>query len=148
MHTMHTSSMCTQSYTLVHRRPTTAFRQGFPGFVPIPGWTSLIRLPNNPEYPSGHTTTGGTFWEALKRTFDGKEDFMFSFASESAPWLGKRTFSSLRQASDEAAMSRVFAGVHFPTANRDGVTLGRFVTSWVWDRVRPGAPVELQKPRL
>lgn len=129
------------------RRPTTAFRLGFPGFTPIPDWTPLLKVPNHPEYPSGHTVTVGAIWEVLLRTLNGKDDVTFSVGSDSAPWLGKRSYTSLKQAAQEAAISRLYGGVHFPTANNDGLILGRTVASWDWGRVKPGSPVVLQTPK-
>jgi hypothetical protein len=32
-------------------------------------------------------------------------------------------------------------------ANNDGLKVGETVTAWVWDRIKPGQPIELQKPK-
>ena len=55
-------------YHTLHWRPITAFRLGYPGFQPVPEWTSLLRIPAHPEYPSGHTVTVGAILEVLLRT--------------------------------------------------------------------------------
>ncbi|WIA40182.1 hypothetical protein OEZ86_013574 [Tetradesmus obliquus] len=133
-------------YTTLHWRPTTAFRQGFPGFQPIPDWSPLIRVPSHPEYPSGHTISGGALAEVLRRQL-GRDDVPFSIASDSTPWLGKRSFKSFSQAAEEGSISRLYGGVHFPSANNDGLKVGEVVAAWVWDRVQPGQPIKLQKPK-
>ena len=61
----------------------------------------------------------------------------FSIGSEAAPWLGKRNYKSLTQAADESSWSRLWGGVHFHSADTDGLTLGRLVASKVFDRVPP-----------
>jgi hypothetical protein len=33
------------------------------------------------------------------------------------------------------------------SANNDGLKVGEVVAAWVWDRVKPGQPIELQKPK-
>jgi hypothetical protein len=43
----------------------------------------------------------------------GKDDVSFSIASDSTPWLGKRSFKSFSQAANEGAISRLYGGVHF-----------------------------------
>ena len=57
----------------------------------------------------------------------------FSIGSEGAPWLGKRNYSSLTAAAEEVGDSRLFGGVHFPSANADGLKLGRLVGARVFE---------------
>lgn len=33
------------------------------------------------------------------------------------------------------------------SANNDGLKVGEVVAAWVWDRVQPGQPIKLQKPK-
>ncbi len=49
-----------------------------------------------------------------------------------------RTFSSFRAAAEEAAMSRLYGGIHFRSANRDGLLLGELIAERVYaERFRP-----------
>jgi hypothetical protein len=70
----------------------------------------------------------------------------FSLTSESTPWI-TRTYNSLSQAAKESADSRQYAGVHFPSANYDGLTLGKLVASKVYDRIQPKTAVVTQQRR-
>jgi hypothetical protein len=57
----------------------------------------------------------------------------FRLQSDGAPDIGFRTYTSLQDAANEAANSRLFAGLHFPSANWDGQLLGKRVGEYVFD---------------
>ncbi len=62
----------------------------------------------------------------------------FTIGSEGTPWL-KRTYSKLTDAANEVGDSRLYGGVHFDSANKDGLKLGRLVAAKVWDKFNGGA---------
>jgi hypothetical protein len=67
----------------------------------------------------------------LARYF-GTDDIAFS-ATSGAPLPGiTRSFVSLSQAAQENADSRVFAGIHFRTACRDGVHQGHQIGKFIF----------------
>jgi hypothetical protein len=68
----------------------------------------------------------------------------FSLTSESTPWI-TRTYTSLSQAAQESSDSRLYAGVHFPSGNTDGLKLGRLVAAKVFDRIQPGGAIVTQQ---
>ena len=126
-------------------RPITAIRagetDGNPATVADPAWTSFLVTPNFPDYPSGHSTAGAAAAIVLARFFG--DDQIPSTSTSGAPFPGiTRSFTSFSQAAQENADSRVFAGIHFRTACRDGVRLGkqvgRFVFTHSLKRVKPG----------
>eukprot|EP00775_Hariotina_reticulata_P009825 gene9825-9983_t len=118
-----------------HWRPITAFRVGYPGFKADPTWTQLLsRTPPHPEYVSGHQATVGAILEVLLRTLGGKDQVTFTIGSEGTPWL-KRTYNNLTSAAVEVGDSRLYGGVHFPSANADGLALGRLVGGKVFGRI-------------
>ena len=57
----------------------------------------------------------------------GTDEIPFSFTSGPPFPDITRTFTSFSQAARESADSRVYAGIHFPTACEDGLILGRKV---------------------
>jgi hypothetical protein len=57
----------------------------------------------------------------------------FTLQSDERPDIGFRTYTSLDAATQEAAKSRLFAGLHFPSANDDGQLLGKLVAEYVYD---------------
>ena len=57
--------------------------------------------------------------------FFGTDKFDFTITSV-APYPGiKRSFKSFSQSAQEAADSRVYAGIHFRSSSRDGLVIGR-----------------------
>lgn len=109
-------------------RPVTAIRladtDGNPGTDADPSWESFLNTPPIPEYPSTHSVLGGAAAAVLAEFF-GTDQIAFAMTS-GAPFPGiSRSFTSFSQAAQENAESRVYAGIHFRTACRDGVALGQ-----------------------
>lgn len=70
----------------------------------------------------------------------------FKLTSESTPWV-TRTYASITQVANESANSRLLGGVHFRSANNDGLKLGRLVASKVYDQIQPGQAIVTQQRR-
>jgi hypothetical protein len=109
-------------------RPVTAIRladtDGNPATEPDPAWESLLNTPPVPDYPSTHSVLGGAAAAVLAWVF-GTDQVAFTMTS-GAPFAGiTRAFTSFSQAAQENADSRVYAGIHFRAACRDGVALGQ-----------------------
>jgi hypothetical protein len=64
------------------------------------------------------------------------DNFHFVDSTELEFGLPARTFSSFKQASDEAAISRLYGGIHYRPAIDEGVKQGRQVGDWVLRHVR------------
>ncbi|MGB5928205.1 MAG: vanadium-dependent haloperoxidase, partial [Cyclobacteriaceae bacterium] len=73
-------------------------------------WTPLLQTPPFPEYPSGHSVISTAAAEMLTSLFG--ENFDFTDSTEADFGLPARDFTSFRQASEEAAMSRLYGGIH------------------------------------
>ena len=80
---------------------------------------NLMHTPPFPEYPSGHSVQSAAAATVLSRHFGADTPFTDN-AHNDRGW-GPRSFSSLKAAAEEAAMSRLYAGIHF----RSGVELGK-----------------------
>jgi PAP2 superfamily len=109
-------------------RPVTAIRDGAtddnPATVADPAWAAFLITPAAPDYPSTHSVLGAAAAEVLARFF-GTDAISFTSTS-GAPFPGiTRSFTSFSQAAQENANSRVYAGIHFRTACRDGVRQGK-----------------------
>jgi membrane-associated phospholipid phosphatase len=119
-------------YTYLFWRPVTAIRLGGDGMKPDPAWSPLLETPNHPSYISGHSGFSGAAAVVLTARFGARP---FSFASASVPGV-TRTFASFQQAAEEAAISRVFGGIHFAFDNVDGLSTGRQVGAWTLSAFR------------
>jgi hypothetical protein len=86
-----------------------------------PAWKPLLVTPNHQEYPSGHSGLSGAAARVLARLFGDRTTF--THLTGTAPYA-PRTHHSFSDAADEANNSRVYGGIHFRSAVRDGRALG------------------------
>ncbi|MSQ08302.1 MAG: phosphatase PAP2 family protein [Dehalococcoidia bacterium] len=98
-------------------RPVTYIRQNID-----PNWTPLISTPPFPEYTSGHSVQSGAAAEVLVSVFG---DGPFTDKTHVNRGLEARRFSKLSQFADEAAVSRLYGGIHYRPAIEIGVEEGR-----------------------
>ena len=115
-------------------RPFTAIplagTDGNPSTVADPDWKTLFVTPNHQEYPSGHGGLSGAAARVLARLFG--DNTTFTHRSDTAPFI-PRTHKRFSAAADEANNSRVYGGIHFRSAVRDGRTIGDNVGRLVTD---------------
>jgi hypothetical protein len=116
-------------------RPVTAIQRGDedgnPATEPDPAWASWLNAPNFPEYISGHSTFSKATATVLTR-FYGTDALPFTIGSDSLPGV-YRSFTSVSDCAEEVGMSRIYGGIHFMTANRDGKACGEAVARFVLD---------------
>ncbi|UJH66235.1 vanadium-dependent haloperoxidase [Allomuricauda sp. SCSIO 65647] len=86
-------------------------------------WEPVLQTPPFPEYTSGHSVVSGAAAVALTDIFG--ENFAFDDDTEVPYGLPVRSFKSFRQAADEAAISRMYGGIHYRAAVEIGVKQGR-----------------------
>ena len=110
-----------------------AAEDGNPATEPDPTWTALITAPY-PDHSSGHLPRRCAHWRAAdvlrRRARGGLPDHeridLPCFRSD-AP---TRTFSSFSQALAELIEARIWAGLHYRTADVQGQLLGRSVAEY------------------
>ncbi len=113
-------------YTFDFWRPVTAI-----AFVePELNWMSFIVTPPFPDYVSGHSTFSAAAATVLP-LFYGTEDLPFTIDSDFLPGV-YRSFSTCFDAADEAALSRVYGGIHFRSAIEDGAQAGISIGEWTF----------------
>jgi hypothetical protein len=95
-----------------------------------PTWVPLAYIGVHPDYVSQHAAHGAAMAIVLAYVF-GKHEFDFSLTTSTAPAGVSRTYSSFWEAAVENMNSRVWLGVHFRTACRDGLNQGRQVANYV-----------------
>lgn len=120
---------CWKAKYETHRiRPETAINQHIDQT-----WKPLLQTPPFPEYTSGHSVISSASSVILTAYFG--DDFGFVDSSEVYFGLPEREFSSFFQASDEAAISRLYGGIHFRDAIENGVTQGKKIGVSIWESV-------------
>jgi len=88
-----------------------------PSLATYPDWLSYIATPPFPSYPSGHSTFSGAAGAVLAHFFPTQESFVNGLANE-------------------AALSRLYGGIHFRSDNDDGLVLGRYISDQVLVRAQ------------
>lgn len=85
-------------------------------------WLSYIKTPPFPTYTSGHSSFSGGTAHILEKEF-GKNK---SFTDSTKVILGfaPRTFNSFSEAAQEAAVSRLYGGIHYEMDNVFGFNCG------------------------
>ena len=92
-------------------------------------WTPLLQTPPFPEYTSGHSVVSGAASEVLTTIFG--DGFAFDDTTEIPFGLPIRSFTSFRNAAKEAAVSRVYGGIHYNAAVQNGLTQGIHVGQFI-----------------
>jgi len=86
-----------------------------------PTWTPLIGTPPFPEYMSGHSTQSGAFAETMEALFGPN----YAFADSTyLQFGGARQLASFDDWAAEAAISRLYGGIHYRFSNEDGLSCG------------------------
>jgi len=92
-------------------------------------WAPVLQTPPFPEYSSGHSVVSGAAAEVLTQIYG--DDFQFDDDTETAYGLPVRSFDSFRNASSEAALSRLYGGIHYRAAIEEGLKQGRQLGQFV-----------------
>ena len=100
-----------------------------------PSWRPQLQTPPFPEYTSGHSVASSSV--AVVLTYLLGDNFSFVDTSEIYFGLPAREFKSFNQAAAEAAISRLYGGIHFRDACDNGIVqgkqVGQFVLSSLFD---------------
>lgn len=96
-------------------------------------WQPLLQTPPFPEYTSGHSVVSTASAEVL--TYLLGDNFSFADNSEEMFELTPRTFTSFREAADEAAISRLYGGIHFRDAIENGQVEGKAIGKYISKKV-------------
>lgn len=96
-------------------------------------WQPILQTPPFPEYTSGHSVVSGAAGVVLTDIFG--DNFAFDDDTEVPYGLPVRSFTSFNQAADEAAISRMYGGIHYRAAVEVGVEQGRKVGHLMLDKV-------------
>ena len=123
-------------------RPVTAIREaandGNKHTEPDPDWRPLINTPNYPDSCSGANSVSGAGTEILVQFF-GTDHFEFVMTSSNPSAVPPtRTYTRFSDLSRDVVDVRVYQGVHFRSADKDGRKIGIKVAKWTFDHaLRP-----------
>lgn len=92
-----------------------------------------VNTPPFPEYTSGHSVQSGASAAILTHIFG--EEFEFTDRTHDRLGMAPRTYASFDEAAEEAAISRLYGGIHYRAAIDNGVTQGKKVGRQVISRI-------------
>ncbi len=92
-------------------------------------WVPLLQTPPFPEYTSGHSVISRAAAVTLTHLYG--ENFGFLDTTEMEFGLPARSFKSFIHASEEAAISRLYGGIHYMMAIDEGVSQGQKVGEFI-----------------
>ena len=118
-------------YIYNYLRPITFIHS--PTGINDPAWTTVtgINTPPFPEYTSGHSTQSGAASYVLEDLW-GEIPFDDDTHSGVQPM---RSFDSFTEAAEEAAISRLYGGIHYRVAIERGVDQGRCIGNTLLDEI-------------
>jgi len=97
-------------------------------------WLPTLQTPPFPEYTSGHSVISTAAATALTSIFG--DNFSFKDDTELEFGLPVREFDSFYDASQEAAISRLYGGIHYRPAIENGVIQGRLLGNYVIENIK------------
>lgn len=96
-------------------------------------WLPLLQTPPFPEYTSGHSVISSAAAVTLTKLFG--DNFVFTDSTEIEFGLSARKFPSFLKASEEAAISRMYGGIHYRPACENGVTQGKAIGEFIVGKI-------------
>ena len=87
-------------------------------------WSTPIVTPPFPEYPSGHSVQSAAVAQVLTDMFG---EVAFTDNTHASLGYAPRTFMSFFAFAEEAAISRLYGGIHYRTAIERGLEQGRCI---------------------
>lgn len=97
-------------------------------------WRPLLQTPPFPEYTSGHSVISTAAAQVLTSIFG--DMFGFVDVSEVDYGIGPRSFASFYQAAEEAAISRLYGGIHYKAAIKNGQLQGERIGREVLKKIK------------
>ncbi|MEO9892135.1 vanadium-dependent haloperoxidase [Aurantibacter sp.] len=97
-------------------------------------WQPILQTPPFPEYTSGHSVVSGAAGTALTEIYG--DNFAFDDDTELPYGLPVRSFKSFNAAANEAAISRMYGGIHYRAAVEVGVKQGRDLGQFVLNNLK------------
>lgn len=92
-----------------------------------PTWQPLITTPPHPDFASGHSSQSGAAAQVLEDLFGAQTAFVDNTHQARGAGFEPRSYANFAAFADEAALSRLYGGILFRSANEVGLVEGRKV---------------------
>ena len=119
-----------EKYRSNYVRPETVINNEFKNS----NWQPYIQTPPFPSYTSGHATNSAAAAEVMTKWFGDQLSFTDTSLLEFG--IKNRQIVSFRVAAQEAAMSRLYGGIHFRFDNEEGTKAGKKLGEFIVARIK------------
>ncbi len=97
-------------------------------------WNPVLATPPHPDFPSGHSQTGGAFAEVMTKLFGS--NYPFTLNTYSNLGMAPRNYNSFAEMVDDIGKSRVYAGIHYTYSCTEGNKQGAKIAANILNSVR------------
>jgi hypothetical protein len=119
-----------EKYRSNYIRPETVINKEFKK----ESWQPYIQTPPFPSYTSGHATNSAAAAEVMTKWFG--ENLSFTDTSLLEFGIKNREIKSFRAAAQEAALSRLYGGIHYRFDNENGAAAGKKLGEFIVTRLK------------
>ncbi len=117
-------------YTLLVDRPTRYIRN----VLGHTTWNSFLGMPPHPDFPSGHSQTGGAFAAAMTSLFG--DNYPITLHTYDILNMAPRSYKSFNEMTDDIGKSRVYAGIHYTYSCVEGKKQGVRIAANILNTLR------------
>jgi hypothetical protein len=96
-------------------------------------WKPYLQTPPFPEYTSGHSIISSASAMILTKIFGDNTPFVDD--TERAWGWPDRKYDNVKQAANEAALSRLYGGIHYREGMEVGITEGEKIGELVFSKL-------------
>ena len=119
-----------QKYTLLVDRPIRYIRN----VLGHTTWQPVLGTPGHPDFPSGHSQTGGAFAAAMINMFGN--DYNITLHTYDNLGMAPRSYSSFTDMIDDIGWSRVYAGIHYTYSTIEGAKQGMRIANNILSKLK------------
>lgn len=119
-----------KKYDILTDRPTRYIRN----VMGHTGWTSLLSMPNHPDFPSGHSQTGGAFAAIMTSLFG--DNYFVTLRTYDNLGMAPRSYNSFNEMAEDIGRSRVYAGIHYTYSCVEGKRQGEKIAGNILNIVK------------
>ena len=117
-------------YDLLVERPIRYIRNVM-GYT---SWNPVLATPPHPDFPSGHSQTGGAFAEVMTKLLGN--NYQFTLNTYENLGMAPRNYNSFADMVDDIGKSRVYAGIHYTYSCTEGNKQGAKIAANILNSVR------------
>src|SRR5688572_22497201 len=97
-------------------------------------WSPVLPTPPHPDFPSGHSQTGGAFGKVLTSLFG--EHYEITLHTYDNLGMAPRKYGSFTEMVDDIGRSRVYAGIHYTYSCTEGNKQGEKIAANILNTLR------------